>query len=179
MHSAPKISESQKEMVISLTAEFIRRANALFEREFEKIPVLFDLKGRAAGMYRVRGSERVIRYNPYIFHRYFDDNLSVTIPHEVAHYIIDMIHGIGNVRPHGTEWRALMRCFGADSSRTCSYDMDGLPMKQQRRFTYRCGCASHQLSATRHNRVARGIAQYRCRYCGDELSPVSDGGDNV
>ncbi len=55
------------------------------------VPVRFELQGRAAGMYRVHKGERVIRYNPYIFSKYFDDSLANTVPHEVAHYITDVL----------------------------------------------------------------------------------------
>jgi len=131
--------------------------------------VLFDLKGRSAGMYRVAGHRRVIRYNPYLFAKYPQDNLAVTVPHEVAHYVTDVLFGLRRVRPHGAEWQAVMRAFEADASRTADYDLTGIPVRTQRRFGYRCACFVHQLSTRRHNQVRRGAARYYCRACGEEL----------
>jgi len=152
------------------TLACLQRAEHLFSLGHRPIPVLFDLAGRAAGMYRVRRREAVIRYNPYIFARHFDHGLQTTVPHEVAHYITDRLYGIARVRPHGREWRAVMQALGAAAQATCRLDLDGLPLRRQRRFRYRCACSTHELSACRHNRVDSGRARYYCRTCGGELT---------
>ena len=177
MNRHPKITEPQEQQVVAATADYIRHASSLLGHQFEIIPVLFDLRGRIAGMYRVRGDERVIRFNPWIFAKYFDENLANTVPHEVAHYIIDIVYGVTRkkspVKPHGAEWRQLMEIFGADPSRTCDFDLSGLPQRRQRRYAYACACSSHEISATRHNRIRRGTASYKCMKCGSELQHVT------
>lgn len=165
----PTLDASQCDQVVAATATLIQRGETLFGRKFAQIPVVFDLLGRASGMYVVRGRERRIRYNPYIFARYFADNLRVTVPHEVAHYLCDRVYGFTNIRPHGAEWRALMQAFGADASRTTSYDLGGLPQRTQRRYAYHCDCREHQLSASRHYKIRRGQATYQCRHCAATL----------
>ena len=70
---------------------------------------------------------------------------------------------------NGAEWRAVMEAFGVAPRRTSDFDLSDLPIRRERRFGYRCGCAEHQLSATRHNRVVRGQSRYRCRSCGQQL----------
>lgn len=162
------IDKSRQAAVIDATGTWIARAGALYGRCFESVPVLFDLKGRAAGMYRVQRGMRVIRYNPWLFARYPDDSLAVTVPHEVAHYIVDRLYGLRRVRPHGPEWRAVMHAFGVDTSAMTRYDLDGIPTRAQRRHPYRCACLIHPLTTRRHNQILRG-ARYRCRHCGDEL----------
>jgi SprT protein len=164
------LSRKQRQRVVEATRATIAQAAALFGCEFAEIPVLFELRGRAAGMYRVRGGQRVIRYNPYIFARYFNDNLENTVPHEVAHYVTDVLYGLRRVRPHGPEWRAVMRAFGAVPTATCRYDLDGLPVRRQQRFSYQCSCTTHSLSTVRHNRVQGGRAYYSCRRCRAPLS---------
>ena len=159
------ITELQQDQVVSATRRCIQHAEKLFGREFELPPVMFDLQGRAAGMYRVHKTRRQIRYNPYIFRKYFTDNLANTVPHEVAHYVTDMLYGLRNVRPHGTEWQAVMHKLGAEPSVTCRYDLAGIPLRRQRRFSYRCDCSSHAISTVRHNRVQRGLGNYVCRRC--------------
>jgi SprT protein len=151
------------------THAFISRAGRLFERRFIEIPILFDLKGRAAGMYRVRGRERVIRYNPWLFARYFDDNLNNTVPHEVAHYVCDVLYGIKRIKPHGPEWRELMTALGATPKVTGRYDLAGIPTRQQQRHSYRCDCTTHLVSSVRHKRMLSGQTRYYCRYCKSPL----------
>ncbi|MBK9130244.1 MAG: SprT-like domain-containing protein [Gammaproteobacteria bacterium] len=179
-HTAPDavvpIDAVRRALVVEATDRWIARAGAYYGDRFESVPVLFDLKGRASGMYRVQRGIRVIRYNPWLFARYPEDSLAVTVPHEVAHYIVDCLYGLHRVRPHGPEWRAVMNAFGVNTSATTRYDLDGIPMRRQRRYTYRCDCLVHQLSTRRHNLILRGVASYHCRRCGGHLSRFSDAG---
>ncbi len=162
------INTAQRARVVSETQVYIERASLLVGQPIPMLPVTFDLTGRACGMYRVSGRTRQIRYNPYIFAKYFADSLAVTVPHEVAHYVVDRLYGRRKCRPHGTQWRALMASFGADASRTASYDLSGIPLRTQRQFSYHCDCRQHLLSTRRHRKVERGESRYHCRYCGNE-----------
>lgn len=163
------ITEAGQQQVVAATRDCIERAGQLLGREFEQPTVSFDLQGRAAGMYRVHRRQRHIRYNPYIFAKYFSDNLDNTVPHEAAHYLTDMLYGLGNIRPHGDEWRTVMQLLGAKPAVTCRYDLSGIPLRRQQRFSYRCACSMHAMSAVRHNRVLRGSGKYVCRQCRTEL----------
>mgnify|MGYP000048538190 CR=1 FL=1 len=195
------ISETQQREVIEQTEHFIRRGTELFRHDFAVIPVAFDLRGRTAGMYKVMGREKgwawgkgwgkgrhwgkgvgksknqQIRYNPWIFAKYYEENLTVTVPHEVAHYLVDCLYGLNRgslrrVRPHGAEWKAVMDAFGVDSSVTAKFDLAGIPSRQHQQFDYRCDCKTHQIGIRRHNKVLRGEASYLCRHCGDALKQV-------
>lgn len=166
-HVMPLDSE-QQEQVLSATETCLYQAGVVLERTFEPIPVYFDLKGRAAGMYRVKKSQRMIRYNPYIFARYFSENLAVTVPHEVAHYVVDVLYGMRNTQPHGGEWKNIMALLNADASVTCDFDLKDLPSRNYQRFDYSCSCQTHELTRIRHNRVLKGT-RYLCRLCKQEL----------
>ena len=161
-----------EQQVISATSELIQRAGEIFGQQFPKIPVLFDLKGRAAGMYKVQRQQRLIRYNPYIFAKYFSDNLNTTVPHEVAHYVTDLMYGLRHIKPHGPEWKQVMLSLGADPVATGSYDLTGIPLRRQHRHDYRCACSTHQISTIRHNKIRNGKASYYCRYCKSTLESV-------
>lgn len=163
------IDAHQRQRVCAATRDCLQRAEGLFGLTHQPIPVLFDLRGRAVGMYRVARREAVIRYNPYFFARYFEHGIQTTVAHEVAHYITDRLYGLTQVRPHGREWRSVMHALGADAHATARFDLSGLPLRRQRRFAYRCDCRVHQLSACRHKRVVAGTARYHCRRCGGEL----------
>jgi len=96
--------------------------------------------------------------------------MTTTVPHEVAHYVADILFGFKNIRPHGKEWQAIMCKLGVEPQVTGNYDLSGISMKRQRRFTYVCDCMSHELTTVRHNKISRGKAQYFCGKCGDRLS---------
>lgn len=168
---SPLSPELQNE-VINLTYQHIRRAGNLYETRFKEIPVVFDLSGQSAGMYKRDKEVRMIRYNPWIFARYFEQNLRQTVPHEVAHYIADSLYSgktHGRIKPHGKEWREIMLSFGVEGKRLADFNLEGIPVRKYRYFTYICGCQSHSLSSRRHNKVMRNQRRYQCRRCGDLL----------
>ena len=167
------ISARREQQVRLKTGEYVRQASRLYHQNLPMIPVLFDLKGRAAGMYRVENTERIIRYNPYLFSKYFDDNVATTVPHEVAHYVVDMLYGAARVKPHGIEWQQVMLSLGAEPMVTGNYDMSGIPVRRQQRHTYRCACTLHRISAARHNKILRGQARYYCRNCKSALTSAA------
>ena len=173
------LSREQRRRVVEATCATIAQASELYDRGFAEIPVTFELRGRAAGMYVVRGGQRIIRYNPHIFARYFSDNLVNTVPHEVAHYVTEVLYGLRRVRPHGPEWRAVMRAFGVEPATTCRYDLDGIPVRRQRRYSYQCGCMTHSVSAVRHRRSQDGLARYHCRRCQKPLSYTGQAAESV
>lgn len=172
------LSDIQKKIVIDETKRFIKKADNLFDLKEKNIDITFNLKGRAAGMYRIKmhrkfmfmHQKKEIRYNPYIFAKYFADNYASTIPHEVAHYITDRLYGLSNIKPHGQEWKAVMQAFDADPSVTANYDLSGIPLKQQTLFNYQCDCRDHQLTSVRHNKIIKRRYQYFCKICKQPLS---------
>lgn len=159
------INHQLQDQVIIATCEFIQLAGKKFQCEFENIPVQFNLSGRIAGMYKVNRGQRQIRYNPYIFAKYYTDNLSTTVPHEVAHYVTDMVYGISKVRPHGKEWQSVMQLFGVEPRVTCDYDLEGIPVRSHRRFDYRCHCRTYEVTTRRHNMIQSGQRLYQCPEC--------------
>ncbi|NOY66377.1 MAG: metallopeptidase (SprT family) [Gammaproteobacteria bacterium] len=164
------ISEDQQQQVIDKSMGVLLQAGGLFQKTFKPVPVVFDLKGRAAGMYCVRKRKRWIRFNPYIFAKYFADNMENTVAHEVAHYVVDMLYGQQNIRPHGNEWVEVMKLLEVNPERTCKYDLEGVPLRVHRMFEYSCDCSQHKLGTRRHNKIERGLAQYYCKLCQQKLA---------
>ena len=64
------IAQEQQRQVLAQNERYVEMAEQLFKRQFARIPVLFDLSGRSAGMFKVHGTKRWIRYNPWIFAKY-------------------------------------------------------------------------------------------------------------
>jgi SprT protein len=130
--------------------------------------IRFDLRGKGAGQFRSRdGLHCEIRFNRELLARNGERFLHQTVPHEVAHLVVFRLFGPG-ARPHGAEWQAIMRLFGAEPERCHDYDVEGIQTRRLRRYHYRCACRSHLLSSIRHNRVLRGQT-YRCLACGQAL----------
>lgn len=173
------IGRAQRSEVEQRTEEFIVRAESIFARRFDRVPVLFDLRGRAAGMFKVVGRHRMIRYNPWIFAKYFDENLRDTVPHEVAHYIVHEVYPRRATKPHGQAWKSLMASFGADPGVTFNLNLDGVPQRSQRKHRYYCGCQVHAVSTTRHNRIQARRVRYHCCKCAGLLCymPWNGAGD--
>lgn len=163
------IGQLQRDEVLAQTRFFIDCAEEIYGVKFPAISVTFDLSGRTAGMYKVVGRQRCIRYNPWIFAKYFDENFTGTVPHEVAHFAIDQVYGLRRVKPHGVEWQTLMAAFGADPGVTFDLDLSGIPQRRQLRHRYSCPCQVHEVSTTRHNRILRGRAVYHCLRCRGKL----------
>ena len=174
----PPLSSEQQQQIIEQTHVYIEQAVDLFNIKNKDIEINFDLRGRSAGMYRVSRQKgwhfvqlkREIRYNSFIFSKYFDDNFSTTIPHEVAHYISDILYGLKNIKPHGNEWKTIMHAFGANAAVTADYDLSGIPLKKQSLYTYHCQCREHQLSAIRHNKIKKRRYKYYCKNCKQVLN---------
>lgn len=163
------IGDMQQREVKQRTEHFIARSEDIFKCQFDRIPVLFDLAGRSAGMFKTIGERRVIRYNPWIFAKYFEENLRDTVPHEVAHFIVHEVYPKRGVKPHGYQWQDLMEQFGADPGVTFDLDLEGVPQRRQNTHRYFCGCQLHAVSSTRHNRAQRGRVRYHCVTCDGSL----------
>ena len=163
------LRKEKQQLVIDQTHCYIERAIKLYDIKNTPVDIVFNLKGRTSGMYRVHHHlgryNREIRYNPYIFSKYFEDSFDSTVPHEVAHYVSDIIYGLKNIKPHGEEWKAIMQDFGANPAVTADYDLTGIPQKKLSSFTYRCSCREHQLSSIRHNKINKKRFKYYCNYC--------------
>lgn len=162
------IGDRQQAEVVERTAYFCHLAERLYRLRLPDLRVDFDLTGTTAGLFEVHGKAVRVRYNPWIFARYYRDSLDNTVPHEVAHFVVHQRYR-RRMKPHGAQWRAVMADFGANPEVTFRYDLSGIPTRRQRVHRYLCGCREHELSSTRHNRVQRGAARYACVSCAGPL----------
>lgn len=163
------LTAEQQQQVREHTRRYIKQAIDYFDLKEKTVEISFNIKGQTSGMYRVSRNltryKREIRYNPYIFSKFFEDSYETTVPHEVAHYITDIMFGLNNIKPHGKEWKAVMQVFGADAAVTSNYDLTGIPVKKQSLFTYQCSCREHKLSSIRHNKIKLRRYKYYCNTC--------------
>jgi SprT protein len=150
------------------TQRWLARAVARWPRAAGALDVSFALRGRAAGDACSRTGR--IRYNAELLERYGERFLAEIVPHEVAHVVVGRIVP-GRPRPHGPEWKAVMRFFGV-AARSC-HAFETRPARRVGRVPYRCACAEpHLLTPRAHRRIRRGHATYTCRLCRQELAWV-------
>lgn len=154
------ITPKQQQQIIEQVAALLQQCEKYFYQSFKPIDIRFDLHGRTSGMFVVKNKQQYLRFNPFIFSKFFEDSLNNTVPHEVAHYISHQLFGLRNIRPHGKEWKSIMQVLGARPLVTGNYDLSGISIRRQRRFDYACDCMTHQslpFGTTRSNATRPNI----------------------
>lgn len=165
-----KLPEPLRIKIEARTSSYIQKANTLFELDLSELDIRFDVSGSTWGYYLRRGRHCCIRYNPLLMARFPLEGLEQTIPHEVAHYVVDQMYPNRRCKPHGREWRMVMAAFGIPNARaTHQAPLDGIPVRRQQRYRYECNCGPLEVSATRHNRMERKQTVYFCKRCRQPL----------
>ncbi len=169
------MSEALEQRLAEATRERLARCGPLLHGQGRALPrlrVRCDLRGQAAGQFRVRDDGLLeIRYNLAMAQLQPEAFVDRTVPHEVAHAVTWLLHG-RRARPHGPEWQAVMRHLGvAEPDRCHHYRLPEQGVRRQRRWPCRCACGPCEVSTTRYNRMRRGT-RYLCRRCGQPLEPV-------
>lgn len=165
---------------ISETERHIKEGAKRLGIEPFSVPISFDLKGGTAGKaYSTiftktdRVQPDAIKYNAALMERHPEDFLTRTVPHEVAHLLAGVCYG-ASIKPHGHEWKSVMRMLGADPSRCHSYDVEGIKKKKSRfRHLYTClkGCPNerHFITTVKHSKIVKNKARYVCNSCRQEI----------
>ena len=139
-------------------------ANAKFNREFKRIPIVFSNKLTKTGGYfqfkrfsgeaiKIQLSNSILRLNPEEF-------IKEVVGHEIAHHIACELYGPGE--NHGYRWGSIMQLFGQDAKRCHS-----MKTEQSNTFTYKIGFETLQLGKIRHNKIQSGFTGYTVRGCGN------------
>ncbi len=145
-------------------ARCIKQASAYFSRTFAQPTIGYQLRGKTAGKAFLQLNQ--IRLNPTLFQENPEAFIHEVIAHEAAHLITWQV--FGRVRPHGKEWQMVMeRVLGVRARTTHQFAVTSV---QGKTFEYRCACQTHALTIRRHNKIAKGQAQYRCQRCHHSLS---------
>lgn len=160
-HSAPDESFHEAE-ITSAAVEFYSRMRILHPAS-----VRLDLRGRAAGQWRLINGEEILRFNAEAFRIDWQAHFPATVAHEVAHSIVYRRFGLKSVRPHGPEWRDVMKTLGFPPDVTHRTPLTG---RRSRLYLYRCACQEHRLGPRRHSLLQKGSHRYRCSCCGTPLS---------
>jgi SprT protein len=151
-----------------------KRACAFYGLALPAATIDFSLRGRCAGQARIeRDGQTCLRINRQLLVENRDDFLSSTIPHEVAHLVVNWPYRNRRLRPrpHGPEWQAVMRdCFGLEPARCHNYRTTPARVVP-RSFLYICSCREHRLTSIMHKRIVR--SQAFCTACRTPLRFVA------
>lgn len=149
---------------------------------FVSVPAIrFDLTGQTAGMavYDRRGDPRdraLVRINAALLRDNPKHIIQQTVPHEVAHVVSRWLWG-KDIRPHGHEWKSVMRKFGKQPTRC--HTMDTTSSRRLPTYSYRCACQNlTEMTSIRHRRAQAacetGRHAYSCRRCRRPFVYASD-----
>lgn len=167
-HTPPRLSPGARFEIMKLVDEFYEIAARQFGCSAHTVPVSFRLRGRAAGQWRLRQGQESLHFNERLFAADPGQHLPDTVAHEVAHSVVYRCHGRGK-RPHGPEWRAVMKHLGFEPRVTHETSPEMLAQLLNHHL-YHCACRSHALGPRQHQQVHHGKRDYRCRLCGERLT---------
>jgi SprT protein len=137
--------------------------------EFATPSVHFDCKGRTSG--NATYATHTVGFNTVLAeeNREAFDN---TVIHELAHLVTHKLFPYAK-QSHGPEFKRVFRFLGGNGKRGHNYDVTNVAKvigRKQTRYYYVCGCTiSHELSATRHNRIQAGKQTYSCNRCRQKI----------
>lgn len=160
------MNQQDKHTLYQLASERVEacylRAEQCLNRSFIRPDITLDQRGKIAGCARLQ--ENRLKLSPLLFAENKQEFLDVVIPHEICHLLVFTLYG--RVKPHGVEWKALMRnLYGLPGKATHKMDVTSV---SQKTVPYQCNCGPVQLTIRRHNKTLKGV-QYFCRRCKSEL----------
>ena len=140
---------------------YIALANVLLNAQVKMPSWDTHLRGVLAGKAHLQRWH--LQFNPILLRANQEHFLLQTVGHEVAHLVAWARHRTP-MKPHGPEWKAVMRAFRLETRVTHDYDVSML-RRPRAPFVYHCACPGElRLGHVRHQRAARGL-RYFCRRC--------------
>ena len=156
--------EAIKNALILATRNAFDVANDRLKRTYKYPEIIFTLRGRTAGLAYL--SQNLINYNLELASRDINEFLKKICYHESAHIIAHLYCG-PNIRPHGNEWKWVMReVFYIPAERCHSIDTSGCRARKTYLHVYNCACGQEILVGTKHHRVIQAngtVFHKRCR----------------
>ena len=133
---------TKQDEAIKETFRYIALAHELWpliEDDLEYPLVTFDLKGRTAGTANYR--DNIIQYNNDMLENE-EGFIQGTVGHEVAHLIHKALIARGMAKeykkPHGNEWKRIMRLIGCSPERLHKYHGYQTKTVTRRKYRYYC-----------------------------------------
>ena len=166
------LSQSQISMVSELVSKLTNISNSKFKytnKDVLDVPTIsYDLRGKTAGTANI--THNIVTFNKILIEENFQQFISDTIPHEVAHIVTSHFFGRQR-RPHGDQWKYVMKhVYHVNPKRCHNLDTTNSISRHYQRYEYSCKCQTvHNLTKIRHNRIIKGTAGYHCKICNTYL----------
>ena len=106
-----------------------------YGQDIEPGKISYTARGTVGGT--TNPSTYEIRLNPVFLGHYKEEFVNDTVVHEYAHVVALKLYP--NSKPHGKEWKKLMRLLGVEPTRCHSYNNQLIYEKRATR-TYMCTC---------------------------------------
>lgn len=150
--------QAQIDAIKTRVQECIKTAESKFGIKMPAVQVLFDLKGRAAGMAGRRNGTYYLRFNVNHIRlggKTYEHLLSETVPHEVAHTVCQAFPIMG--RNHDTGWKRVCVALGGNGSRTYSENDAPEAVAAMRPYVY-ITTTGHEVRVTKviHSKIQSG-----------------------
>ena len=143
-----------KKQIEGEVEKYFVRAEKFYGRVFPRLQITFGprMTSTAGWLQSNKKGEPVeLRFSVPIC----NDNPNVFIAevpgHEVAHAIVSYLYPTQKTKPHGPEWKEVMKVFELEPSVTHS-----MKTKSARSFLYRNGEETFRLGIRQHNKLQRG-----------------------
>ena len=172
------VTDEVKAQVRARIASLIIVAAEKLNVEVSHPHTIYSKKGRVAGTMNSWGQ---MNLNPILLMENVSDFIHRTVAHELAHHVVNKMRSEAGVTrrhkgwsSHGAQWKAVMRAFGAPTSRCHSYDTSNAAVRTRRpqaRHAYKCDCDTWIFSPIRHKRAQAYISRpdraeyYQCPKC--------------
>jgi SprT protein len=159
-----------RQQIIDKVEESFKIAESYYGRTFTRPKhIVFKTTGRALGHCCYSRSE--LMFNLSYCEQNPTEFISVTCPHEVAHWIDHELYGVQyagrKTIHHGRTWANIMiRVFKLAPER-CADNYEVVRTRNITTYDYICKCSGrvHKISSTIHNRITQTKRFYTCKNC--------------
>lgn len=145
-------------MIEQAIADTCKLATKLYGVDLSRLITKIEIKGTKAGTAQVVGGIPTMSLSIEACDKYSKEMAEVTIPHELAHIVCDLVHT--NTKSHGKEWYDICIALGGTGATT--HNMELTPTRKTRKFLYLdTQDEEHTLTIIRHNKLQNGkVASY-------------------
>jgi SprT protein len=120
-------------------------------------------------MFQPRIDKMSLKFNPAVIDVHGEEKYLSVVRHEFGHMITRMIYG-SSVRPHGPEWKQVMRKLGDKNPRATTGDFN-IKIEVKSPFIVKCGCpgdkGKHRVSESMYLKFKE--IKHICKRCNEYI----------
>lgn len=167
------LNNEQTNAVFHRLEELVKLSEKQFGRSFPFPSVVkFDVRGTKGGFHR----SGELHFNPILYLENQQHYLIQTVGHEFAHYVQRIMFPTS--KPHGWEWKLVMRALGLTPDRCHSYDTSNARVcrRVHKKYEVVCQCSTHLVTMRLLTKIRAG-RKYKCKHCRTHVKEKLDTGN--